>query len=218
MVEALLSQASLPARPRILDAGCGTGGNLGRYAQIGETRGVDPSPEAVGCCRERGFESVLQAGLEDLPFADDSFDLIVSTDVIEHIDAEQEALRELLRVTVPGGTMVLTVPAYMWMWTEEDDNLHHKRRYTRKRLLMAASRAGWKPQLTTYFNSLLLPAVATVRALPSRGKERKSDMERTPKALNEPLSWPMRLEAHAIRAGLKLPAGVSIAMICSKPG
>ncbi len=63
VIEALLSRTSLPAAPRILDAGCGTGGNLQRYSRLGEAAGVDPSPEAVRFCRGRGLESVQQAGL-----------------------------------------------------------------------------------------------------------------------------------------------------------
>jgi SAM-dependent methyltransferase len=217
-VEALLARTALPLRPRILDAGCGTGGNLQRYARIGEATGVDPSPDAVGFCRERGLESVEQAGLEKLPFADESFDLIAATDVLEHIAAEQEALHELRRVAAPGAALLLTVPAYMWMWSEEDDNLHHQRRYTRRRLRAAVARAGWEPQISTYFNSFLLPPIALARRLPSRSANARADLDRTPPFLDRPLSLPMRLEARLIRAGVSLPAGVSVGIVCRKLG
>jgi SAM-dependent methyltransferase len=219
VVEALLSRTQLPPSPRILDAGCGTGGNLQRYARIGEAEGVEPFANAVRLCRERGFDAVAQAGLEDLPFEDDRFDLIASTDVLEHIAAEQEALRELWRVAKPNGILLLTVPAYMWMWTEEDDNLHHQRRYTRPRLRQAVERAGWQPQIATYFNTLLLPPIALARKLPGkREKQEGGDLDRTPAALDGPLSLPMRLEARLIRAGANLPAGVSVGIVCRKPG
>jgi SAM-dependent methyltransferase len=161
---------------------------------------------------------VRQAGLESLPFEDDSFDLIAATDVVEHIAAEDQALSELRRVAAPNGVLLLTVPAYMWMWTEEDENLHHKRRYTRARLRQAVERAGWAPQIATYFNTILLPPIALARSLPQRSNGKAADLDRTPAALDGPLSLPMRLEARLIRAGATLPAGVSIGIVCRNPG
>lgn len=218
VVEALLARTPLPRRPRILDAGCGTGGNLQRYASMGEASGVDPSPEAVRFCHERGFESVERAGLERLPFADGSFDLIAATDVLEHIAAEGEALRELWRVAAPGAALLLTVPAYMWLWSEEDEKLHHQRRYTRPGLRRAVEGAGWEPRIATYFNSLLLAPIALARRLPRRGDGERAEVERTPPALDGPLSLPMRFEARLIRAGVRLPAGVSVGIVCRKLG
>lgn len=216
MVEAMLARTALPASPRILDAGCGTGGNLKRYARIGDAEGVEPFEDAVRLCRERGFDSVTQARLEDLPYEDGRFDMIGSTDVLEHIAAEQEALRELWRVTAPNGVLVLTVPAYMWMWTEEDDNLHHQRRYTRPRLRKAVESCGWKTEIATYFNTLLLPPIALARLLPRKSRGDQGDLDRTPAALDGPLSLPMRTEARLIRAGVSLPAGVSVGIVCRK--
>jgi SAM-dependent methyltransferase len=217
VVEAMLSRVPLPPSPLILDAGCGTGGNLERYGKIGRAEGVEPFAQAVQFCRERGFDAVTQAGLEDLPFEDGRFDLVGSTDVLEHVAAEQEALRELLRVTKPGGILMLTVPAYMWMWTEEDDNLHHQRRYTKRRLREAVRQAGWEPRFATYFNTLLLPPIALSRKLRRKSDGEQADLERTPASLDGPLSLPMRFEARLIRAGLSLPAGVSVGIVCRKP-
>ena len=217
VVEALLARTPLPASPRILDAGCGTGGNLQRYARFGEVEGVEPSAEAVRFCRERGFEAIRQAGLEELPFEDERFDLLAATDVLEHVAAEHDALRELWRVAKPGGALLLTVPAYMWLWSEEDENLHHQRRYTRPRLRQAVEGAGWEPRIATYFNTLLLAPIALARRLP-RGSSDRAEVERTPASLDGPLSWPMRFEARLIRAGVRLPAGVSVGIVCRKVG
>lgn len=218
VVEALLARTPLPPEPRILDAGCGTGGNLQRYVRMGEATGVDPSPEAVRYCHGRGFESVEQAGLEDLPFEDCGFDLIAATDVLEHIAAEQAALKELWRVAAPGAALLLTVPAYMWLWSEEDEKLHHQRRYTRPRLRRAVEEAGWEPRIATYFNSLLLAPIALARQLPRRSNGERAEVELTPPSLDGPLSLPMRLEARLIRAGVRLPAGVSVGIVCRKLG
>ena len=218
VVEALLSRTPLPGLPRILDAGCGTGANLLRYSKIGSAEGVDPSPQAVEFCRDRGLDSVVQAGLEELPFEDGRFDLIAATDVLEHVDAEDQALQELWRVAAPGAALLLTVPAYMWLWSTEDERLHHKRRYTRARLRQAVRRAGWEPQIATYFNSLLLPPIALYRRLPRRSGADRAELVRTPPVLNRPFSLPMRFEARLIHAGVRLPVGVSVGIVCRKLG
>jgi SAM-dependent methyltransferase len=217
VVEALLSRAELPSQPRILDAGCGTGGNLQKLNRLGIASGVEPSPEAVGFCRERGLERVHQAGLESLPFEDGSFDLVAATDVIEHVGPEQQALRELRRVAAPGAVLLLTVPAYMWLWSSEDVNLHHHRRYTKRRLRAAVTEAGWEPFFASYFNSLLLPPIAVAKKL-RRSEEGSADLDRTPAALDGLLSMPMRLEAQLIRRGISLPAGVSVGIVCRRDG
>lgn len=216
VIHALLHRAGIPPRPRLLDAGCGTGRNLVELAGLGPASGVDPSPSAVEFCRARGLTDVRQAGLEALPFDDGRFDLILACDVLEHVDDDAGALRELHRVTAGGGTLLLTVPAYQWLWTDHDVQLHHRRRYTLDVLRRRVLDAGWAPVHATYFNTLMLPAVALARVVSRRstGRRGHTDLDRTPAALNGPLSVPMRLEAQAIARGARLPAGVSLGMVC----
>ncbi|HKJ36346.1 MAG TPA: class I SAM-dependent methyltransferase [Solirubrobacterales bacterium] len=215
VISAMLAQADRPEPPRVLDAGCGTGRNLELYASLGEAEGVDPSPEAVGLCRQRGLEGVRVGDAEDLPFEDERFGLVAATDVIEHVPDDRAALAEMRRVAAPGARLLLTVPAYAWLWTAEDDRLGHYRRYTLGELRERCRGAGWSPELGTYFNSLLLAPIALARRLPGRDAGRR-DLERTPAALNGPLSLPMRAEAALIRRGLRLPAGVSVALLCRR--
>ena len=134
LIWAMLSRADLPPKPRLLDAGCGTGRNLIEFGALGPAAGVDPSADAVAFCRERGIENVKCAGLEDLPFGPGEFDLLLACDVIEHVLDDTAALRELLRVADVGANLIVTAPAYQWMWTEHDVQLHHFRRYTAKTL------------------------------------------------------------------------------------
>src|SRR3954453_5584614 len=165
VIHALLARAALRPRPRILDAGCGTGRNLLEYGRIGEAQGVDPSADAVAFCQARGLDRVRQSGVEELPFADASFDLVTATDVLEHIPDDLGAARELRRVTAPGGSLLVTVPAYQWLWSQHDDSHQHQRRYTLGRLRSALTAAGWRPAVQTYFNSILLAPIALVRTV-----------------------------------------------------
>ncbi len=216
VIAALLSRVDL--RPlRVLDAGCGTGRNLELYSRLGEADGVDPSPHAIRFCRDRGIERVREGDATSLPVASSRYDLVAATDVLEHVEHDRAAAAEMLRVTRPGGWLLVTVPAYRWMWSEEDVRLRHFRRYTRRSLLALLEGAGWEPSYATYFNALLLPPIALARAIPRPRRER-SDLDRTPRWADAPLSLPMRAEAALIRHGVRLPAGVSIGALCRRPG
>jgi SAM-dependent methyltransferase len=219
VVRALLERADLGPSPRILDAGCGTGRNLVEYATLGEVEGVDFSADAVEFCRLRGLEGVRQAALEQLPFESDRFDLIVATDVIEHLDDDRLALAELGRVAAPGGRLVLTVPAYTWLWSRHDESLHHKRRYTATRMRAQLSAAGWTPRFATYFFTALLPGVAAVRAFRradgNGAGDGESDLSLTSPGVGRLLELPSRGEAKLIERGVRLPAGVSLGVVAT---
>jgi SAM-dependent methyltransferase len=213
---ALVERAQVSPSPRILDAGCGTGRNLAEFQRLGPAEGVDLSAEAVEYCHRRGLEGVRQGVVEELPYEDDRFDLILATDVIEHLADDGKALAELGRVASPNARLIVTVPAYKWLWSHHDDAYHHYRRYTRPQLRLRAIEQGWEPMLTTYFFSTLLPPVAAVRMLQrfnSNGNG-KSDLEVSPSSLDPLLELPVRGEANLIRRGMSLPAGVSLGMVC----
>ena len=109
---------------------------------------------------------MIEGSVLEMPFADDSFDLAVSLDVIEHLEDDLAALRELRRVVAPGGALLVTVPAYQWLWSGHDEINHHHRRYTRRSLLARRrSRPAGSRVRTTYFNSLLLPVAIVLRVL-----------------------------------------------------
>lgn len=216
----LLRRTAIPSKPRLLDAGCGTGRNLVEFGVLGPATGVDPSADAVAFCRERGLPDVQKAGLETLPFDTGQFDLLLACDVLEHVQDDVLALRELRRVAATGATLLVTVPAYQWLWTDHDVQLRHFRRYTLREVRRRVMDAGWQPVHTTYFNSILLPLVAPARLaarwLPSRHGH--TDLDRTPAFLNRALEEPLRMEAAVIARGGRLPAGVSVGMVCRHPG
>lgn len=206
------------ARPwRVLDAGCGSGRNLVELARYGEPTGLEPAAASVAAARARGVGGVVVGGLDvRLPFEDGRFDVATCLDVIEHLDDDRLALRELRRVVRPGGRLVVTVPCYPALWSSHDVVNQHRRRYTRATLLAAAADAGWEPERTTHFNALLLPAAAAARLLERARPPRDagaSDLDRTPRALNAVLERPLRAEARLIAGGRRLPAGLSLAAV-----
>ena len=127
---------------RILDLGCGTGTMLAHLRRFGEAEGVDADERAVGFCHARGEDRVQLLESETLPFPDDSFDLLTALDVLEHIEDDRWALREVARVLRPGGIFLATVPAYRWMWGAQDEISHHFRRYSAGELKRKIPEAG----------------------------------------------------------------------------
>jgi SAM-dependent methyltransferase len=220
VIWALLERAGLAAPGqgrRILDAGCGTGRNLVEFQSLGDARGIDSSPEAIDFCRRRGVGGAIEARLESLPFEDGAFDLILATDVLEHVEDDLVVLRELRRVAAPGGHLLATVPAYRWLWSQHDHAYHHFRRYTFGRLQRVVRAGGWDPVAASYFNTVLLAPIAAVRVLARRRPVEggRPDLRLTPRALNGALLAPMRAEAALIERGVRLPVGVSIGMVCA---
>ena len=156
---------------RILDVGCGTGANLDLLRHFGSVEGVDSEAAAVEFCHRRGEQAVRYAPDSRLPFADASFDVVTLFDVVEHAADDQALLREAARVLRPEGYVLVTVPAYTWMWGAQDRISHHYRRYTRPRLLASLSAAGFEPLRSGYFNTLLFPPIALIRLIVSRETE-----------------------------------------------
>jgi SAM-dependent methyltransferase len=203
----------LPPQPRILDAGCGSGRNMVELSRFGTVVGLEPSERGAEVARDRGVGEVVVAGIDTMPFGAASFDLITCLDVLEHIEDDRGALRELRRVARPGGLLLATVPAYPWLWSSHDELNKHCRRYTRTELLRRAVEAGWRPRRTTHFNALLLPVAAAwrlgERLRPGETPE-TSELQRTPGVLNWLLEQPLRAEAALLRSGRRIPAGLSL--------
>ena len=209
----VFAELDLPHSARILDAGCGSGRNMVELSRLGTATGVELSETSVILARERAVGEVIEGSVLEMPFGTNSFDLAVSLDVIEHLDQHLEALRELRRVVAPGGALLVTVPAYGWLWSGHDEINHHFRRYTRRSLQRVAQQAGWQQVRTTYFNSLLLPVAILLRALDrwsTKTTESSLDLWIPPEPVNRLLELPLDLEAALIGRGGRIPAGLSL--------
>jgi SAM-dependent methyltransferase len=213
VLERAIERLGLPAHAQILDAGCGSGRNMVELARLGTVTGVELSGTSVQLARERDAGEVVEGSVMDMPFDDANFDLTVSLDVIEHLEDDIGALRELRRATKPGGALLVTVPAYQWLWSGHDEINHHHRRYNRRTLLSAAQSGGWELESFTNFSSLTLPVAILLRALerfmPSTTKS-SLDLWVPPAPLNWALRQPLNLEASVIGRGGSIPAGLSL--------
>jgi SAM-dependent methyltransferase len=220
IIRAELDRLALPACAQVLDAGCGSGRTMLELRRYGEVRGIELSPDAAEVARARGHEVTI-GRLEELPWEDETFDLVTCLDVIEHTPDDRRTLRELRRVTRPGGFLLVTVPAYQALWSYHDVANHHYRRYGRRTLLAAAVGAGWEAERVTSFNSLLLAPAAVVRLL-QRGRGQHNgqsrDLDVGPAWLNDVLERPLALEASWLQRGHSLPAGLSLLAVLRRPG
>jgi SAM-dependent methyltransferase len=213
VLEGVIADLGLAPGARILDAGCGSGRNMIELRRHGAVTGVELSDASVEIARGRDAGEVVAGSVLEMPFPDSSFDFAVSLDVIEHLEDDLGALRELRRVIAPGGALLLTVPAYQWLWSGHDEINHHHRRYTRRSLTRVAEQAGWKQSRTTYFNSLLLPIAILLRVLErfnTKTTESSLDLWVPPAPLNWLLERPLTLEAAMIARGGRIPAGLSL--------
>jgi SAM-dependent methyltransferase len=214
VLDGVIAGLELPSPARVLDAGCGSGRNMIELSRLGSVTGVELSETSVELARQRDAGEVVSGSVLEMPFADDSFDLAVSLDVIEHLEDDLTALRELRRTVAPGGALLVTVPAYQWLWSGHDEINHHHRRYTRRTLQRVAEQAGWTQVRTTYFNSLLLPIAIVLRVLDrvNRAKttETSLDLWIPPAPVNWLLERPLALEAALVGRGGRIPAGLSL--------
>jgi SAM-dependent methyltransferase len=209
MLNTVLERLGLPPRARVLDAGCGSGRTLDDLARLGEAHGMELNATALAAARARGHD-VRHGPVEAIAYDDASFDLVTCLDVIEHTDDDVAALRELRRVTRPGGHLVVTVPAHPRLWSRHDEVNGHRRRYTRRTLRRAAEAAGWRVERLTGFNVVYLAPAALVRIARRDEPGGGSELELTPPALDLLLELPLRLEAALVRRGVDLPTGLSL--------
>jgi SAM-dependent methyltransferase len=211
------------ARGDVLDAGCGTGGYMQRMRERFHPRtlvGLDISDEALRFCAGRGLADTRCCSIEELPFEDASFDLVVSFNVICHYAVADDlaTLREMARVLRPGGWMLLNLPAFDILRGSHDAAVGGVRRYRAPRTRGMLQEAGLRPELLTYFNTFLFPVAVAWRLWSRRRAEReevRSDLW-APTYLNGALAALLRLEeAVALRWGL--PFGVSLVALSRKP-
>jgi len=212
---------------RVLDVGCGAGNMFHHLARYGKVEGVDNNPRPLAIARSRGYR-VHEASGEGMPVPDAHFDLVAALDVIEHVGDDLAVLRECWRACRPGGILVVTVPAFQWLWSHNDEINAHRRRYSRAQLAEKLQEAGFTVRRITYNNFFIFPLAAALILL-RRGTDRapalaapatdeevyQVEMEPAPRGLNGVLGVVGGLEAWALR-WINMPAGTSLIGIAQK--
>jgi SAM-dependent methyltransferase len=196
---------------RILDYGCGTGGNSPSYAPFGPVCGIEPDPRAVHLAGRRGGAALCRASGTELPFRPDSFDVVIASDVLEHIDDDVRAVQEIVRVLRPGGAFIFSVPAHPWLFGPHDAALFHRRRYVERGLRSLVEESGLRIRRLSYWNSTLLPLYCAHRLVGRfRGSQSAhSDVHALPRFANELLAGLLAVEAALLRR-FRLPWGLSL--------
>jgi 2-polyprenyl-3-methyl-5-hydroxy-6-metoxy-1,4-benzoquinol methylase len=207
---------------RVLDAGCGTG-YLSSVLEREESLpmyAIDLGREGVRYARGMGVERVARADIRQLPFRPGSFDMVLSMDVIVHLDQVQDAtaVAEMTRVLASGGLLVVRASALTILRSRHSVFVNEQQRFTRARLLRIIRAAGLEVLRSTYVNSLLLPAAVAkfriweplTRQAPSTGVTMPTPL------LNRLLYAPLALEAKAVAAGLNFPLGQTVIVVARK--
>lgn len=204
---------------RILDWGCGPGGNFKLLEQYGQVLGVDASDESVSACRRKGITAVLKA--EDLSEfrPNTAYDLITNFDVLEHISDDVGFLRGVRELLTPGGHMMVTVPAYQFLWGRLDEVVGHKRRYTRKEIVRKFNQCGFSVVMASYFNFFISPAFVAYRMIEKLKRNTKRSLSGSvvefPALVNWLFAKIVFLEALLI-PHINLPFGTSIIVLAKK--
>ena len=203
---------------KVMDLGCGTGVVLHDLAaEKASPVGVDMNRLALGMSRSRGEFDLVQADGTALPFEANSFDAAIGLDVFEHIKDDVQAFRECARVLKPGGILVLSVPAFKWLWSPHDVALHHFRRYRAPEMRERLLEAGLEPIKLSYSVFFLFPLVLLVRCFERNNHgEAKASLPKVPEWLNRFLIRLGDLEASLLR-GIRLPWGSSVIAVARKP-
>ncbi len=176
-------------RGRLLDLGCGMGGFLSSLQDMGfDVFGADMDFESLQQCIDRGFTQCAQMDSYELPFADHSFDVVTMFDAIEHVEDDYRAMGEVARVLKPGGQVIISVPAYQFLYANNDRVAQHYRRYNRNMVNELFQRAGLKVARNTHANvflfPLILPIVLTIKLF-------EAVFDRKHESLHSNLSFPM---------------------------
>jgi SAM-dependent methyltransferase len=204
---------------KVLEIGCGVGGNVGLLSQSGQYRGIDMHKPAIDYCSEKYPQFEFQCTrVEDIPqeFSSNKFDSIYLLDVLEHIDDQVAILKSTQNYLTQSGKILLTVPAFKFLWSPHDDFVHHVRRYTKAGLKKVLEDSGYKVERISYFNSILFP-LALIQRLGMRmlNKKLNTHLSTPPTIVNWLFKVIFTQEAWILKR-INLPVGLSIIAVVSQ--
>ena len=215
LASVIARKLTLPADARILEIGCGTGHNLPMLARFGDVDAVEIDDASRSIASGRLGKGVANAPLPELAgIAAATYDMVALLDVLEHVEDDRAALRAIAERLKPGGTILLTVPQFPWMWSGHDVANHHHRRYTKTTLRRAIADAGLALDMLQSFNSLLFPLAVGDRLIARVTGREGSDDAQPPAPINRLFESIFGLERYVV-GRVPMPPGLSLIALIS---
>jgi len=208
----------------LVDIGGGNGFVAKNLQELGASvLMVEPGESGVKNAKTRGVKHIIHGGFQDAGFLNNKLDAVGLFDVLEHVEADHELLREINRTLRPDGILIITVPAYGWLWSVDDEAAGHFRRYSLTDIKKDLLNAGFKLEYNSYLFSVLLLPILFFRTLPSKlgikkNKERtlQKDGAHKPGRLEGVLNWVWKKELRKIKSLKKIGAGSSCVIVARK--
>lgn len=204
----------------ILNVGAATGASSLMLQEFGAVTSIEYDEDCFAFTKERVNIPLEIGSILDIKYPNNHYDLVCAFDVIEHVEEDQKAASELIRVCKNNGYILVTVPAFNFLWSEHDEINHHFTRYTRKKFTSLFQAANI--DYATYFNSILFFPIAAVRLLfkliPVKRKGSGSDFSFSNAGWQNSILYPLfKMENAWIKRNIALPFGVSILARIKKP-
>ena len=215
-ITVLLDSLKLGPDSSVLELGAGTGGNLALLQHYGQVSGLELDEHARELANKKSGLNIVEGCLpDDIPFEDGVYDVVCLFDVLEHVNEDYETLVAIRRLLKPGGHVIITIPAYQWLWSAHDTVLHHFRRYSYNGFKSLFTQAGYKADKLSFFNLTLFPLAMAVRMLDRLFRRKKSSGDQVPAVpINSLFAWISIKEAQLLHK-YNLPYGSSLVAVLS---
>lgn len=217
----IIPKINTTASLKILNIGCSTGRSSEYLSQFGQVTSLEYDKECCEFTRKKTGLEIINGSITELPFEDNTFDLVCAFDVIEHVEDHELGIEEMKRVSSQNGILFITVPAFMSLWSHHDEVNYHFRRYKKEEIIALFNKTNKGQEVfVSYFNSILFVPIWIFRKLSNLlnfGTKREgagSDFESFNNGfLNKVLFNIMHFERHFIKRRISFPAGVSLLYI-----
>lgn len=177
------------------------GGALIQYLQKKDFTnifGLDVSEKAINLCKQKGIQNVFLMSGEKPEFGDRKFDIIIASDVLEHIKEDLRTLTDWHGLLKPEGKLIVFVPAFKFLWSVHDEVNHHYRRYSKSEFVNLLKKAGFQIERVSYWNMFLFLPISLIRIgrknLDKGSLRKEGYLKETPAFFNQLLTALLRFE------------------------